>query len=183
MKNKTMIHVDDDLIEEHLEALKQLPHQVAIKIEADLLPLPENFREFRDRLRVVGYELVRYTETHAQEAAARYDHTAADYVYAIHKIESIDQKSGQIFISQHAFYSSECRVPDWTTHYTEKESPSGIGVIKGWFSDPTKALVTAISPPYGLAMLGLVAIGDRAQRRTQQARKQALNQLAEMPKF
>lgn len=183
MKNKSTLYIDDDLLEEHLKALKQLPHRVALQLEADLLPLPENFQEYRDRLRVVGYELVRYTGFHALEAAARYRHQATDYEYAIHKIEFIDQKSGQIFINQNAFYSSERSVPSWTEHYTEKEKPEGFGVIKGWFSDPTKVLVTAISPPYGLAMFGLYAIGDHSQRQEQQERRQALNRFAEMPKF
>jgi hypothetical protein len=154
-----------------------------MKTEAEFVPLPPEFRGFRDSLRIVGYELVRYTNAHARAEAGRYRHPIADYEYAIHKIESIQAEDGQIFINSNAFYSSAARVPDWINYYTEKEKPEGFSLVKRWFTNPVSALLTVVVPPYGLAMLGLVAAGDRMNRKEQNDRRQSLPRLSEMPKF
>ncbi len=135
-----------------------------MKPEDELVPLPDKFREARDRLRVVGNELVRYK-------------------YAIHKIEFVDQKDGQIYIAEHAFYSSEQRVPEWVVYYVEKEKPAGFSLIKDSFTSPVHALITLVVPPYGLTLLGLVGAGEYMRHRDQKARRKELPRLSDIPKF
>ena len=77
--------------------------------EADLLSLPPELRDFRDQLRVVGYELVHLTRAFAQDAARRVRHPYADYEFAIHRIESIDEH-GQLHVNPNPFFSSAERV-------------------------------------------------------------------------
>ena len=150
--------------------------------EADLLPLPPELREFRDQLRVVGYELVRFTRAFAHAAANSVRHPVADYEFAIHRIESIDEQ-GQLHVNPNPFFSSAARVPDWTRYYVETERPAGIGIFKAFFREPARAIVTLVVPPYGLALLGLAALGDRADARQQRERRQQLPKLSELPKF
>ncbi|SRR6266571_4488740 len=154
-----------------------------MKPEDELVPLPDKFREARDRLRVVGHELVRYTNAHARRVASRYRHPEADYEYAIHKIEFVDQKDGQIYIAEHAFYSSEQRVPEWVVYYVEKEKPAGFSLIKDSFTSPVHALITLVVPPYGLTLLGLVGAGEYMRHRDQKARRKELPRLSDIPKF
>jgi hypothetical protein len=152
-----------------------------MKTESDFAPLPAEFREYRDRLRIVGHELVRYTQAHAESEAARYRHMPADYEYAIHKIDYIEDY--QLYIDEHAFYSSALRVPDWTKYYSEKEKPMGFGLLKQWFSNPVTVLITLIVPPFGLTLLGMTAVEDKRDRNVQNTRRKSLGTLAEMPKF
>jgi hypothetical protein len=154
-----------------------------MKSEAHFLPVPPEFLEYRDRLRVVGYELVRYSKAHAQSEAAQFRHSPADYEYAIHKIESIQAENGQIYIKENAFYSSASRVPDWTKYFVDQEKPVGIGLLGRFFKDPVNALLTLAVPPYGLTLLGLTAVGDRINRKEQQNRRESLPHLSEIPKF
>lgn len=150
--------------------------------ESDLLPLPSEFRGFRDQLRVVGYELVRFTRTFAQEAARQVRHPVADYEFSIHRIESID-KDGHLHVNPSPFFSSAASVPDWTRYYVEKERPAGLGTFKAFFREPARAIVTLVVPPYGLTLLGLAALGDRADAKRQRERHRQLASLAELPKF
>ena len=150
--------------------------------ESDLAPFPETMRAYRNELRVAGYELVRFVTSFAHQSAIRVRHPIADYEFGIHKIETIDP-NGQIHINPNTFFSSEERVPDWTKHYCEKERPQGFGVIKGFFSDPARSFVTLLAPPFGLALLGLAAIGDRTDARGQNERRRTLASLSETPKF
>ena len=154
-----------------------------MKNEADFRPLPTEFLAYRDQLRVAGYELVRYSRTHAQDEARRYRHPFGDYEYAIHKIESIEAETGQIYINENASYSSADRVPSWSEYHIDKEKPEGFGLLSRWFKDPAYLALTVIVPPYGLTMLGLAAVGDRANRKAQGEREQSLQSLAEFPKF
>ncbi|MFJ1257143.1 hypothetical protein [Cupriavidus sp. CuC1] len=151
--------------------------------EADFLPLPDAFLELRDQLRIVRYELVHYSQGHAQREAGKYRHPPSDYEYAIHKIEYIDPESSQIFIDGHAFYSSEQRVPDWVKYHVKEKSPQGARLLKQWFTSPASLLLTALVPPYGLSLLGLSAVSDHMDRRDQSKLKQALPVLSELPKF
>lgn len=150
--------------------------------EANLLPLPSELRGFRNQLRVVGYELVHFTRTFAEEAARRVRHPVADYEFAIHKIEHIDEQ-GQLHVNPHPFFSSAARVPDWTRYYVEKERPAGLGIFKAFFREPARTIITLAVPPYGLTLLGMAAVGDRVEAKRQRERHQQLDSLAELPKF
>lgn len=152
-------------------------------IEAEFLTLPAEFVESRDRLRVVGYELVRYSNDHARAEAAKYRHPPSAYEYAIHKIESVQALDGQIYISRNAFYSSAARVPDWAEHFVEKEKAVGFGLVKQWLKNPISVFLTVVMPPYGLTMLGLAAAGDHAARKEQNDRSNSLARFSELPKL
>lgn len=151
--------------------------------EADFLPLPPNMIARRNQLRVVGYELVRYTQCHAKAIASRYRHPVGDYEFAIHKIRFIEPLDGTVFIDPQAFYSSEQRVDDWVKYYWEKERETIGGGVKGWFSNPVSALLTVVVPPYGITMLGLGLLGIKAERKEQEKRERQLSSLKEIPKF
>lgn len=154
-----------------------------MKTEAEFRPLPSEFLSHRDRLRVAGYELVRYSRTHAQAESSRYRHSFGDYEHAIHKIESIEAETGQIIINENASYSSADQVSSWAEYHIEKYKPEGFGLLRRWFKDPAYLALTVIVPPYGLTMLGLAAAGDRAKKKAQDARKQSLLNLSETPRF
>jgi hypothetical protein len=151
--------------------------------ESDIIALPIELYPYRDQLRVVGYDLVRYTVGHAQREARKYRHPAEDYEYAIHKIEFIEANDGQIFINRNPFYTSATRVPDWTNYHVKKEKPQGFGILKSWFTEPAHTLLTVIVPPFGLTLLGLAVVGDRVEAKQQRERHQLLACLLERPKF
>ena len=151
--------------------------------DEDLLIIPNNLIPFRDQLRVVGYELIRYSQSHAQREASRYRHKWEDYEFSVHRIESIKPEDGQIWINPHPFYIAEKDVPRWTQHYIMNNKPEGFGLLKTWFSNPVTALITLVVPPYGLTMLGLVALGDNKERKKQKELEKRLSSLSEMPKF
>lgn len=153
-----------------------------MKTETELIALPPSVLDARDQLRVVGYELVRYTNEHAKREAGRYRHPPADYEYAIHKIEFVDQKDGQIYISEHAFFCSEKRIPDWTKYYTDEEKLAGLSLLKA-IANPVGAVVSILAPPYMLTLLGLAGIGEYMKKRKQDARRGDLFRLSETPKF
>lgn len=153
-----------------------------MKSETDFIALPPFLLDARDQLRVVGYELVHYTNEHAREEANRYQHPPADYEYAIHKIEFVEQNDGQIYISEHAFYCSEKRIPDWTKYYTEKEKPEGLSLLKA-IVNPVGAIVSILAPPFMLTALGMAGIGQYMKKRDQDTRRNELSALSDMPKF
>lgn len=150
--------------------------------EADLLPLPSEFRAHRDQLRIVGYELVHFKPQFAQKRAALVRHPITEYEYGIHKIETIDEQ-GQLHVNPNAHFTSATWIPNWTEHYREKEKPAGLGIFKGFFRDPARTLVALAVPPYGLALLGLAAIGDRSNARRQRDRHTSLSRLSDLPAF
>jgi hypothetical protein len=150
--------------------------------EADLLPLPNEFRNYRDEFRVIGYELVHFTRCFAQSKANRVKHPVIDYEYAIHKIEVIDDQ-GQLHIDPNPFFTSAAGIHNWLKYYQDKEKPVGLGIFKGIFRDPALALVTIVALPYGLSLVGLAAIGDRANAKRQRERRQKLSTYAELPLF
>lgn len=154
-----------------------------MKTETCFLPLPQEFREYRDHLRVAGYELVRYSKVRAESEASKFRHSPTDYEYAIHKIESIQAENGQIYINENAFYSSASRVPDWAKYFADKEKTEGIGLLGHFFKDPVNAFLTLAVPPYGLTILGFAAVGDRMKRKEQQHRRELLPRLLETPKL
>ena len=154
-----------------------------MQTEADFQPIPQRFIEARSQLRIVGYDLVRYTESHSTKEAARFRHPPKDYEYAIHKIEFIDSNDGQVFINKRAFYCSDARVSDWVKYYTEKEKPLGISLVKDWATSPVSVAITALALPYSLAMLGLTAASEYSKGKEHKARQVQLQSLSEFPKF
>ena len=147
--------------------------------DADLLPLPIEMNVYRDSLRIVGYELVRYTLAHASREAMPYRHPAEDYEYAIHKIDQV--AAGQVFIQHDATYCSAARVPAWTKLRLDQERPEGAGWVKRWAKE--NWLLTIVATPYSLALLGLGAVGDHQTKKAQQATAKLLSQYLPMAKF
>ncbi len=154
-----------------------------MNIDLAFLPLPAELRVYRDQLRTIGFELVRYSKEHARSKAAPIRHPVADYEFAIHKIETIENVTGQIYINPNAFYSSAERVPSWTEYYLEKEKPEGFGLLTRWFKDPVSLALTVVVPPFGLAILGMSAIGDKMNKNQQEERRRSLARLSEIPKL
>ncbi|WP_370305864.1 hypothetical protein [Sinimarinibacterium flocculans] len=154
-----------------------------MKDENDFVSLPDSLITARNRLRVIGHELVRYSPARAASEAAQYRHSAADYEYSIHKIEFIDQKTGELFIARSGFHTSGKEVLNWVSHFESEERPLGWSILKKWFTDPAHLAVTALAPPYGLALLGLASIGQHGKHREQLRMQELLGRLADRPKF
>ena len=74
-------------------------------------------------------------------------------------------------------------MPNRINHYQVKEEPAGLGIFKAFFCEPARALVTLAVPSYGLAILGLAAIGDRANARSQRGRQASLFWFSDVPVF
>jgi hypothetical protein len=151
--------------------------------ESDIVELYTEFKPYRDDLRVAGYELVRYALSHARQEANRYRHAPSDYEFGIHKIEFVDPKDLQVYINRHPFYSSAACVPDWAKYHVDKEKQAGAKLLTSWFTDPVRVVLTVVVPPFGLALLGLAAVGDRQAAGQQKKRKSQLPRLSERPKF
>jgi hypothetical protein len=146
----------------------------------DIQPLPEEKKYLRDRLRVAGYELIRYTSSYATRIASRYRHPSSEYDYGIHKITFV-RPNGQLVVSKHAHHSSESWLENWVNHFVDKEKPAGLKLVPRWFKE--NWLLTAIVPPYSLALMGLAAAGDAAARREQKEREALLGSFRETPIF
>jgi hypothetical protein len=153
-----------------------------IPTDCDLLQIPGEFRVFRDQLRAVGYELVHYKREFAQAAARAFRHPVCDYEYAIHKIESVTEE-GQLQISPIPFFTCAARISDWTRHFQEKESPAKLGLFARFFREPSNAIVTLVAAPYGLALFGLTAFGDRANAERQAKLLSSLPAFVDLPAF
>lgn len=152
--------------------------------ERDLLPLPAHLHGHRDRLRIAGFDLVRYSESYARDEAEPIRHPWRDYEYAIHEIHWVDPASGQITIIPNPHYSSEDRLPAWVEYHVSSKKPLESGrLLKNWFTDLAYAALTALVPPFGLTLLGMGALANRANRREHQQREALLARLAPMPKF
>ncbi len=147
----------------------------------DLVPLPSALKGERDRLRVVGYELVKYSELHSRSKANFYRHPWRDYVFGIHRIEHI-YEDGVVWINPHPFYSSEDRLCDWVKYHLEKENVNGYAAVRSWFTDPASLALTIIVPPFALATLGMGLLGLRSERKAREERGRRLALLADMPK-
>lgn len=152
--------------------------------DRDLLALPDHLHADRDRLRIAGFDLVRYREAHARAKAEPIRHPWRDYEYAIHEIHWIDPSTGQITIAPNPHYSSETRLPDWVEYHVNSKKPLGGGrLLKNWFTDPAHAVLTVVVPPFGLTLLGMGALANRANRREHEQRQALLARLAPMPTF
>lgn len=151
--------------------------------EEAILPLPQKFHESRNRLRVVGYELVRYTIEYASQEANRYGHPVPDYEYAIHKI-GLFGDDGQVYITDVPYrrYCSERSALIIADAYIKEHSANGITAIKDFFSNPGN-LIALIVPPFALVLLGLLELGVYMEYKFQKETKKKLYQLKEIPKF
>jgi hypothetical protein len=148
--------------------------------DSDLISVPSELYVHRDSLRIVGYDLVRFTRQFAGEEASAVRHEWVDYEYAIHKIESIVE--GQIYVVHDGFFCSATDVPRWTKYRVEEERPrGGIGLIKGWFKE--NLLLSVVAAPYSLALLGLSAVGEHQTKKAQEERAKVLGHLKSMPRF
>lgn len=154
-----------------------------MKEESHILPLGKEFYEIRNRLRVVGYDLVSYSKHYAQKEAEKLRHSPNDYKFAIHKIEYIEFKTGEIYINMDGYHSSEKNIEKWSEHFIEQEQTLGLSIIKDWFMTPATLILTIVVLPYGLACLILTLLGDRRERLEQLERKNNLHKFCSMPKF
>lgn len=143
-------------------------------------PLPAKCRPLRDRLRVIGRELVRLRDEDAAQEAARFRHPPADYEFCIYPIFTIGG-DGQIYVEDNPFHTSATALEGWITHFEEQARPSLGGVVKGWAKDYW--LFTLAAAPASFAMLGLAVLGEKQAKREQDARAQRLASLSEFPKF
>lgn len=148
--------------------------------DSDLIPVPSELYVYRDSLRIVGYDLVRFTRQFAGEEASAVRHDWVDHEYALHKIESIVE--GQIYVERHGFFCSAKDVPRWTKFRIEEERPrGGLGLVKSSFKD--NLLLSVVAAPYSLALLGLSAVGEHQTKKAQEDRAKVLGHLKAMPRF
>lgn len=152
-------------------------------------PIPTHLRPYRDKLRIVGFDLVRVSAWEAKDRALRYyGHHPRDYEYTIYPIAYIDETSGQVYLSgslESSHYFSESDAPLWANYRFEQEAP--VSLLKDlrdnsqfWLS---LGILTAIVPPYALVLFGLVRASEYRKRRDARRRARLLPRLLDMPRF
>ncbi|HHG4878493.1 TPA: hypothetical protein ACPWGL_003252 [Pseudomonas aeruginosa] len=150
--------------------------------ESDLSELPSELRNYRDRLRSTGFELVRFSPDFSKAQAARFRHSPADYEFGIHKIMNIDPATHQIYIKRFGNFSSLKEITDLSLR-PESEPESYTSLVFGFFKRPVHVILTLIVPPYALAMLILALLSERNHRKSNLWIKSKLHKLSNKPKF
>ncbi len=145
-------------------------------------PLPQEFRALRDDLRCFGYELVHYTNSHAVSVATPIKHHSEDYLFGFHKIFGI-YPPRVIIETNVRRHCCKLDVPAAVAAFLEQERPANARETVGWFKDPANLILSLVVPPFGLALFGLGALGNRQKSAEQANRKNLLSQLADMPEF
>lgn len=148
-----------------------------------LRALPGELRQVRDQLRVVGYELVRYTDEHAQSVSRPIRHPARIYEYGFHKISGIYPPRVVIESATRTYCSCD-EVSDRANEILAAESlGSTTQLASSFFKDSSNVLLTVVVAPYALAMLGLAAAGNRGKKVEQERNRELLPRLSETPEF
>jgi len=155
-------------------------------------PIPTHLRPYRDKLRIVGFDLVRVSAWEAKDRALKYaGHNPRDYEYTIYPIAYIDETSGQVYLRgspESSHYFSESAAPSFVNAHLEQNAPVPLRrwLLK-WLRDNdygrALGLITVLVPPYGLTLLGLIGIGNYQEIRDARRRAQLLPRLLDMPRF
>jgi hypothetical protein len=152
-------------------------------------PIPPELRTYRDKLRIIGFDLVRVSQWEATDRAKHsFGHDASGYEYTIVPIQHIDEQSGQIYLrgvpEPSKFFSSAC-APRIIEDHLKKESPSLI--LRDILSDRGNqvgiAALAAIALPYMLAALSLEVASEYRKLREAKRRAKLLPRLREMPQY
>src|SRR3989304_530979 len=99
-------------------------------------PIPIHLRPYRDKLRVIGFDLVRVSEWEAKDRALKHPgHIPRDYGYTIYPIRYIDESSGQVYLRgspESSHYFSESAVPSCVSAHLEQKAPVP---LRKWLRD------------------------------------------------